>query len=82
MSETNNTEVMEQVTKEVQAIGETSKKNFEELNRNHEELKKLVDESEKKTDALLDEKINKMTQDIVTRQDMADNKKAIDDRLD
>lgn len=77
-----NSDIMEQVTKEVKSIGETSKKNFEEINKNYEELKKLMDESEKNKDVILDEKIKKYTEDLITRQDMTDNTKSINDRID
>lgn len=64
--------IMEDVTKEVKSLGETSKKNYEDLNKSHEELKGLVKESEGKADSLLTQRIEKLSTEILTRQDELD----------
>jgi HK97 family phage major capsid protein len=66
-------EVVQGVVEQLKKFGGAVKQNFEELHKNHEELKKLVDEKDAGVDdALIDERIVKYTEDITTRQQAID----------
>lgn len=69
-------EVVESVKKSVEEIGATSKKNFEEMNRNYEEVKKTL-KSQGDNDPLSQEKLDKLASDISTRQEEADKAAAV-----
>lgn len=73
--------IIETVTKEIKSFGDTSKKNYDDLNKSHNELKALVKESEGKADIRYDERIEKLSTEILTRQDESDkvNVKRMDD---
>ena len=61
--------VIKQVAKEINALGDNIKANYEELNKKHEELKSFMNSLDGKfvgADQL--EKIKKLTEDISTRQ--------------
>lgn len=78
-----NKEVFEKVQKEVEKIGATSKENYEKINKDFEEIKKLVDESEKNQDVLIKEKLDKFSEDLLTRQDAMDKASAeLTERMD
>lgn len=61
-------EVVKNVLKEIQSLGENYKKNYEELNRNFNELKNVVDKTSGNMNAIVEERIMKLTEDISTRQ--------------
>jgi HK97 family phage major capsid protein len=65
------TEVVEKIAEEVKAIGATTKKNYDELNRNYEEIKSTL-KSQGDTDPISQEKLDKLASDIGTRQQKAD----------
>lgn len=64
----------EEVALQVKALGDNVTKNYEELKKNHLELKKLVDESKDNFDPLITGKIEKLSADILTRQQDLDKK--------
>jgi HK97 family phage major capsid protein len=66
--------VVESVKKEISALGDNSKKNYDELRRGYEELKQVM--SDRKPDAIAEEKFNKLGTDILTRQEELDKKNA------
>lgn len=59
-------EVSKAVMAELKTFGENTKKNYDELRKNYEELRKAVDEGS--SDVLAASKINKLAEDISTRQ--------------
>lgn len=64
-------EVFNKVLAEVELIGVTSKENYDELNKNHKALKEELDKK------IVDQtKVEKLTEDILTRQDEIDKKQA------
>jgi len=79
MPDNNNyeSEIIEQVTKEIKTLGDNTKQNYEVLQRNYEQLKGVVDKYGDTMSADVTEQIKKLTADIVTRQEALDNKIAI-----
>lgn len=84
-------EVVKAVVAEVNKLGDRVKTSYDELRRNHEEIKKTVDKLSGEVNALDKEKLQKLTEDVATRQDLLDKKlatdiadgtKAINDRID
>jgi len=73
-NEFNEPEVVEAVTKEIKALGENTKANYEKLRKNHEDLKSLVTKYDEKMAADIKEQVTKISEDIVTRQDAIDKK--------
>jgi len=73
---TNEPEVVKAVQAEIAKLGENTKANYEELRKNHETLKKLVDEKGASMDAETKAQITKLSEDITTRQDNIDKKVA------
>ena len=67
-------EVVKAVIEEIKTFGDNFKKNYAELRKNHEELKDTVDAMSKDKDILLEEKYQKLSQDIITRQEDLDDK--------
>ena len=70
-------EVVKAVKAEIAKLGEgtqANKKNFEDLNKNVKALQDVVDASEGKFDALVTEKVTKLTEDITVRQEDIDTK--------
>lgn len=67
-------EVTQAVVKEIKALGENTKKNYDELRKNYESLKSIVDAGLKDSQDYL--KAIKTAADIVTRQDALDKKAA------
>jgi len=67
-------EVVKAVQEEIKKLGDNSKANYEELRKNHETLKKLVDESPAKMDSLVQAQVVKLTEDVTTRQVAMDAK--------
>ena len=67
-------EVLDGVVKEVKAIGATSRENWEKLNKNYKEMKATLDKvpSGEKVDALVTEKVTKLSTDISLRQEKMD----------
>lgn len=65
--------VNQAVLDEIKSFGEDNKKNYNELRKNHEELKK---EFEKNSNVLTEEKISKLQEDILTRQEALDKKES------
>lgn len=75
-SQTLEPEVVAAVQKEIKALGDNVKKNFDELNKGYETLKQLVEQNEGKFDTLVKAQIQKWSEDIVTRQEALDDKNA------
>lgn len=69
-------EIVEKVKKSVENIGATSKKNYEEMNRNYEEVKATL-KSQGDVDPISQDKLDKLASDITVRQDEADKVNAI-----
>ena len=69
-------EVVEEVKKSIDEIGATSKKNFEEMNRNYEEVKSTL-KTQGDNDPISKEKLDKLASDITTRQEEADKAAAV-----
>ena len=67
-------QVVKAVIEEIKTYGDNIKGNYDELRKNHEELKKVVDEQASNDDTLIEEKFQKLSQDIVTRQEALDDK--------
>ena len=67
-------EVVKAVITEIKSFGDNMKENYDELRKNYELLKDAVDAQEKDKDVLLEEKFQKFSQDIVTRQEALDDK--------
>jgi HK97 family phage major capsid protein len=65
-------EVAKAVIKEIKALGDNHKKNYEELRKNYEELKSTVDSNSK--DVLTTEKLKKFGEDITIRQQALDER--------
>lgn len=63
-------EVTKAVFDEIKKYGDDNKKNYAELRKNFEELKKVVDANP--NDAVAQQKLEKLTEDIVTRQQKLD----------
>lgn len=87
LSKTTEPEVIKAVIGEIKTFGDNINKQYESLRSNYEELKKTVDEQEKNPDTLIEEKFQKLSQDIVTRQEALDDviskeKKETQDRID
>lgn len=72
----NEPEVVAQVQAAIKKLGENTKANYEELRKNHETLKKLVDEKGGAMDAETKAQITKLSEDITVRQDAIDKKVA------
>jgi HK97 family phage major capsid protein len=68
------------VAKEMNSIGEESKKNYETIGKEFEDLKKLVDEKNSGIDPLIKEHVSKLEESITLRQDESD--KAHQKRMD
>ena len=69
-------EIVIEVKKSIEEIGATSKKNFEEMNRNYEEVKATL-KSQGDVDPISQDKLDKLTSDMSTRQDEADKAQAV-----
>lgn len=69
-------EVAEQVQKEIKAIGELSKKNYEELNKRVEEMHTLQDKQGTR-DVVTKEHLTKLAEDVTLRQDAIDKAAAV-----
>jgi len=89
----NEPDVVKAVQAEIAKFGdgfEATKKNYEELRKNLEAFKAEVEKSDGKFDALVDQKLVKLTEDITTRQEDidtkfaagAENEKAVTKRMD
>jgi HK97 family phage major capsid protein len=82
MSDNKNTvtpepEVVEAVKAEIAKLGEgfqANKKNYEDLRKTYEALKEELETNEGKFDALITEKVTKLTEDITTRQESIDDR--------
>lgn len=61
-------DVVAAVTAEIKALGDNTKANYEELRRNYESLKGLVDKYGETMAADIKEQVTKLTEDISTRQ--------------
>jgi len=61
-------EVIKSVLSEIKKLGDNYKQQYDDLNRRYSELKDVINNSPQKTNALIDERINKFTEDISTRQ--------------
>jgi len=75
-SQTPEPEVVKAVQKEIVALGENTKKNYEDLNKSLTEMRHLVDESKGEVSAELKEQIVKFSEEITTRQGDLDKKAA------
>jgi len=76
-------EVVAEIKKTVEAIGATSKKNYEDMNRNFEQFKSTI-KAQGETDPITQDKLDKLASDVSTRQQKADeasaaSKKLVDD---
>lgn len=71
-------EIVAEVKKSIEEIGATSKKNYEDMNRNYEEVKKTLEKQGEK-DPITKDHLDKLISDITTRQDEADKAKAVAD---
>ncbi len=69
-------EVVKAVLAQVEKLGENTKANYDELRKNHESLKKLVDEKGTSMDAETKAQITKLSEDITVRQNAIDKKVA------
>ncbi len=69
---TNEPEVVKAVQIEIEKLGEYTKANYTELRKNHEALKKLVDEKGASMDAETKAQITKLSEDITVRQNAID----------
>ena len=69
-------EIVEGIKKSVEEIGATSKKNYEEMNKNYEEIKSTL-KSQGDVDPITQEKLDKLTSDMTTRQEKADEAEAV-----
>ena len=67
-------EVVAAVVKEIRKLGDNSKASYEELRKNFETLKEVVDRNKKDFDAQDKERITKLSEDITVRQDALDKK--------
>ena len=65
--------ISEEVRKELKAIGDDTKKVIEDINKNFESLKKTVDTQDER-DAVIKEKLVKLSADVSTRQEELDKK--------
>lgn len=82
---TDQSEVVEEVLTQIKTFGDDTKKNYNELRKNYEELKVLVEGNSK--DMLSQEKLEKFASDVSTRQkslddDFAKKSKEAQERLD
>ena len=68
-------DVVAEIKKTVEDIGATSKKNYEDLNRGYEEIKATL-KSQGDIDPISQEKLDKLTSDMTTRQTAADEASA------
>ena len=80
-------EVAKAVIEEIKALGDNFKEQQDTLLSNYEELKKTVDEQSSNPDTLIEEKFQKISQDITTRQEALDDqitkeKKETQERID
>lgn len=87
LSKTSEPEVIKAVIEEIKTFGSNIDKNYEGLRTNYEELKKTMDEQVTNPDTLIEEKFQKLSQDITVRQEALDDhiakeKKATQDRID
>ena len=73
-------EIVETIKKEVEGIGATSKKNYEEMNKNYEEIKSTL-KSQGDVDPITQDKLDKLTSDMGTRQEKADEAAAAQAKL-
>ena len=69
-------EIVEGIKKSVEEIGATSKKNYEEMNKNYEEIKSTL-KSQGDVDPITQDKLDKLTSDMTTRQEKADEAAAV-----
>jgi len=81
----NEPDVTKAVFDSIQSFGDNSKKNYNELRKSHEEMKKVLDKND--VDTLVTEKVEKLSEDITTRQnaidgDIAELNTSITKRLD
>ena len=74
MPEPSENQVVQEVLDEVKKFGESSRKNYDELRKNYEELKHTLEEQA--NDPLAAEKINKLAEDISTRQKALEEQQA------
>jgi HK97 family phage major capsid protein len=74
--------IVEEIKKKLDAIGATSKENFETMSRNYEELKSVV-ERQGDIDPVTKEHLDKLTADVSTRQAEIDKQVAVaNERMD
>ena len=69
--ENEETQVVQDVKKAIEEIGANSKKNIDELNRKHEELKTVI-EAQGTKDPITKDQLSKLADDVTTRQDGLD----------
>jgi len=68
----NEPEVFKAITNEIKKLGNNTKANHEELSRRYTELKSLLDSTEGKMNALVEEQLKKLATDVTTRQENID----------
>ncbi len=66
------TKVHEAVVAEIKALGDNTRALYDEQKKQLADLQKTVDEAPSKTDALVAEKVKKLQEDIMTRQEAFD----------
>ncbi len=75
-------EVVQKVKKAIEELGATSKANYDELNKKHEELKSVI-KAQGESDPITQDHLTKLADDVTTRQDSIDKEaKAAQDRID
>lgn len=79
MPENVESEVVKAVKKEIVALGDNTKKNYEDLQKGYNALKQMVEATEGKFDSLVQATIKKWGDDITTRQNALDAKIAADE---
>ena len=72
LKNTSEPEVIKAVIEEIKGFGDNTTKNYEVLRKNYEELKDTVDAMAKDSDPLIEEKFQKFSEDISTRQQALD----------
>lgn len=63
----------EKISDEIKTIGATSKENYNTINKDFNDFKKAVEESINNKDPLIAEKMDKLSADILARQEKLDN---------
>jgi len=84
---TSEPEVIKAVIEEIKSFGDNTTKNYDNLRKNYEQLKETVDAMAKDSDPLLEEKFQKFSEDISTRQlaldeDIVKKNKETQERID